>query len=480
MEIKIITIIFLIVCTIFFILRKEIIYSVVSVIMLLVSFSTTITFDRLITKSPPTILLLDYSQSSIQKTKNVEKSIPLQEFDYIKKFGIPYNKKDELKTILNPDQIIFIVSDFLFEIPEEITKNSNIILVYIEDKTKTNHSIKSIYTTNISQIEYLTIETLFPSEITITDPKTKKQYFKGKNLTNYLIPTTTLPEKILISSLNTNITISIPKIPQIGVIWYELNQDLRIFLSILKEFGYTYELIPKIREKIILPEKKYKNLLLGYPDETIDINKLLEITEEKSKIVIVSPSESFLRNLISFSQIKNLNLKPEDFIYIDEAKLFNLNFKYPVKLKEAYKYNFPKINGKILPLDKNNTTFYLKFSDREMVIILFKELYSIDIENLKLGIYSSFSKEIFTELTKFFEISEDTKIINLQESAIDGGIKPKGNTIHYKEISEKLLKEIKNRHKLSAIEQQKINLSNIWLIMVFILALLSVKWLIRK
>lgn len=445
--------------------------------MFLVSIPLTFEISTLTKKKPTVILHLDYSESSENKIKNIEKELTSLDFDFIRKFGIPYNKQEEL-TNLNPTEFHVIVSDFLFDIPKEIINKTNILLVYIGSNVTTNHLIEKIYYTNINQIEYLSVKMILPSEIKVLDAKDKKEIVKENNKNLYLFPLNTLPEEVIISSLKKEIKIKIRNSQNIGFVWFEPNQDLRILINLLNRLKYEFQPMIKISKNFsIQTNQKFKSLILGYP-KNITLSEILSISEKNSKILVISPDESFLKDIIVFSKVKKLRMSSEDFVYNPKLKIFNISYKYPVTIEEAIKYNFSKISSDITLLDNYGTTFHMKSFDRDFLFIIFKNISKVDVENLKVGIYSSFSYDIFTEVLKFL-LEEDVtpKEILLQESAFSGERKPPAtNALHIKDLNDFLLKQIKENATENILETRNVNISNWWILMVLVILLITLKW----
>lgn len=477
--IEIISLILFLVLVFFLLIKKEIIYVFVVIVVFFVSLPLVFNINVFSDKEPTTILYLDYSDSARNKVKQIEPFLTSMNFDFVRKFGIPYNKDEDIKIYGNDGNLYVIVSDFLFDVPKSIKSNTNVVFLYLEDKVYTNHLIKAIYLTNIGQIDYLSIEMIAPSDIRITNYKTKKLLFSDSKKSIYLTPLKSLSDEILISSGRTNIYYKIEQNYDIGVFWFEPNQDLRALVNTLNIMKYNYKVFSRIsKDSRLKIEKRFKYLVVGYPNE-LNISYIINATEKGGKILVISPRESFLREIMGFSKMRNLKLTTSNFR--NNLSLFSIDFSYPVKI-DGFRYNFPKVSGEFLPLDKNNTVIYAKMYEREFLLILLDNISKVDIENLKVGIYSSFANDLFVESLRFLvkNTSETLGVMVLQESAFSGGIKPEGNAINVKSFSKDEFNKIKNKFSSKTIEKMEINISNWWFLLIGVILLLTVKWILSS
>ncbi|MCX8028434.1 MAG: hypothetical protein N2712_00365 [Brevinematales bacterium] len=479
--VTIIAIIVLITTVVFLLLKKEFLYAIIIGLMFLVSIPFVMNINILTPKEPNVVLMVDYSESSKDKVKPIETKLTKLEFDFIRKFGIPYNKEDDFAN-LNEKDFYLILSDFLFEIPNEIKSKSNIMFIHIGNSLQTNHLIKEIYTTNIGQVEYLTIDMIAISEIRILD-KTKRSSLYKEYKKQHLIQTSSLPEEFIISSLNTNIAYKLPNIASVGIFWFELNRDLKNIVGVLKTLGYKYELFANIRkENPLRITNKFKNLIIGYPKgKNINIEEIIKQTDENSRILVISPDEEFIKNIISFSKIRNMKLSSEDFTYNQKLGIIDIDFDYPVLIDNAFKYSFPKIPSEVIPLDNSGIVIYFNYLEREFILVLIEDVSKVDIENIKVGIYSTFFFDLFSELCKFLlkENHSNDKIV-LQESAFSGSTKPTENSIYYEEVSKQFINKIKKNYSTTVLDTLKIDISSFWFIMVGVILILGLKWIFRR
>lgn len=479
---EIATLALLIPSLLFFAIKREIIYLLVTITLFLASLPLKLEFEVFVEKPPTTILHLDYSESSKDKIKKIEPLLSSLSFDFVRKFGTPHNTPEDLEFTKNEDCIHIIVSDFLFDLPQSLKESSNVILLYIGEKSKTNHFVKSVFLTNIGQIEYLCVENISPSPVHLSDPKTKKQYYLGKPKDIHLVPTSSLPEEITISSGKTNFSFRLASTREIGIVWFEPNQDLRVMVNVLKRMGHNYSLFARVQENYNFENiGKFKYLIVGYP-ERLNLDSLANLSERGGKIVVIGSSENFLKDIFSTSRMRKTSLSTEDFYYNQSARIFTLNYPYPVSVENAIRCNFPKISGEFFHLDRYGITSYLKALDREFIFVNIRDIHRVDVENLKVGIYSSFAFDLFFELVRF--LSETTSLntdkLVLQESAIDGAVKPEGMlTIHVTEFSESVLKKMKKEFSKAALEPVRVDISTFWMLMVCVIFALGVRWLIR-
>lgn len=463
-------------CTsIFFLVKKEFLYFATVVIILVVSIPVYFYFDFVEKKSKSIVLYLDYSESSIYKVKNVEDKLKNLNFDFIRYFGKPFNKDDDFD-VLSSDNINIIVSDFLFDIPSKITNSKNNIFVSLGSSVKTNHLIRRVYMTNLSQVEYLSIEMFMPSDITIKDKK-GRILFSGKNKGLYFVPLNSLPSEISLFSLNTNISLSLEKRKNLGVVWFEPNQDLTKLLRVLKNMNYDYDLFVKLDKNFSY--KSYDYMIFGYPD--VPFKEILRSTPINSRIVILSPSENLLKDLVSFSKLRSIKLSKDDFYYLEDLGVFNFYFGYPVNLVEVYKFSFPKVSSKIIPLDRIGFSFYFEIFGRKFLFFSARYVYRIDAENYKVGIYSTFSEDLYTEFLKFLFKEEEEKSfqeINLSESAFEGA-RMFDKAFFVEKLDNKFIENLRKSYSEDRIVSNKIDFSTFWWLMVLIIVAIGFKWFIE-
>ncbi|MFN4245280.1 MAG: hypothetical protein ACK4F9_03920 [Brevinematia bacterium] len=474
-----VSLVFFVLGILFFALKKEIVYVLVVIVVFLVSIPLAFKVNLLTNESVNVVLHLDYSESSRDKIRGFEDYLISLDFDFVRRFGVPHNKQEDL-TNLDPDQFHVIVSDFLFDVPKQLLDRTNILFVHLGEEIQTNHLIEKIFYTNVAQSDYLAIKTIIPSDVKIFNAETKRRIFDGNGKDLYLLSLSSLPKEIIVSSFNKEIKIILEDMKSIGLIWFEPNQDLRVLVNVLNKLGYGFYPMVNVRKDFsIKGDYKFKNLIVGCP-KNVTLSEILELSEKGAKIVFISPSEEFLKGIIGFSKMNNIKISSKEFLYDRELGIFDISYTYPVTVKESLKYNFPKISGDVVILDKYGTTFYMKFLDREMLFILLKDISKVDVENLKVGIYSSFSYDVFIEVVKFLSDRERefSKEIYLQESAFSGQRKL-SNSIHVNELNDYLVRKIKERNSKSVLESREINISSWWVLMILVIFLLSLRWLTR-
>ncbi|MEN2998350.1 MAG: hypothetical protein ABDH28_04880, partial [Brevinematia bacterium] len=121
---EIFAILVLVVVVILLVLRREILYSLVTIVVFLVALPLVLTFDTVVSKAPSIVLHLDYSESSKDEVKKVEPYLVSLGFDFVRKFGETYNKPSDFSQFQDENSFHVIVSDFLFDIPESIVSNT--------------------------------------------------------------------------------------------------------------------------------------------------------------------------------------------------------------------------------------------------------------------------------------------------------------------------------------------------------------------
>ncbi|MGC8767209.1 MAG: hypothetical protein ACP5QP_05895 [Brevinematia bacterium] len=469
------TFVLAVIVSIFFLIKREIFYSVVVMVLLVVSIPLYFYLESIEKKSKNVVLYLDYSQSSFSKLKKFEKKLKNLNFDFIRYFGRPFNKDTDFDS-LSSDEINVIVSDFLFDIPSKLTNNKNNILVSLGSNVITNHLIKSVSITNVSQIDYLYIEMIFPSPITVKDIK-GKVLFKSNNRNFYFIPLNSLPSEVFLVSLNTNILFNLGFKKKLGIVWFEPNQDLTKLLRVLKSMNYTYDLFIKFNKNFSY--KEYEYMIFGYPD--VSFEELIKRTLTNSRCVVISPSEMLLNDVISFSKLSNVQFSKNDFYYLDSLGIFDFSFSYPVNFSEVYKFSFPKISSKVYTLDRLGVSLYMEVFGREFLFFNARYIYKVDAENYKLGIYSTFSEDLFTEMVRFLFKDgniEGVREINFSESAFDGARMFDG-AVSIENLNNDFIDKLRKTYLQENVVSKKFDFSSFWWLMVLVIIGFTVKWLVR-
>ncbi|MCX8096528.1 MAG: hypothetical protein N3D81_03420 [Spirochaetes bacterium] len=466
----------------FFIARKEFIYAVVLVIMFLVALPLVVNFDTLVDRYPNAVLMLDYSDSSRSIVGNVERSLEGMGFDFIRRFGEPYNKPDDFINI-NDSDVFFVVSDFLFQVPKELENKTNIIFVSLGNRVFTNHLVSNVSIINIGQVDYLNIGMIAKSEIKVIDYRSREVLYKGSASENHIIPVDKLKEEILISSLNTNIYYKVQKTPNLLILWFEFNRDLRSFVNAVKGVGYRYDLLLDFeKDKSVKVNEVFDSLVVGYPRGSVfRFRDILGITREGSKVVVVGADDEFVREVFSFSKVRNVKLTESDFTFVEGARVFDISFSYPVVIDEVARYSFPKVSGEVASLDKVGISVYLKYEGREFIFVLAKDITKVDVDNLKVGVYSSFASDFFGSLLRFFVKDsgfEGSKV--LFETAFSGARNLGGNSIVYEKLSRDLVESVKKRYSSKVVDTVRIDISSWWVLMVFVILSLAVRWFLKS
>lgn len=477
----ILSIILAVISIAFFLARKEFVYAVVLVVMFLVALPLVVNFDTLVDRHPNTVLMLDYSDSSRGVVKNVERSLEGMGFDFVRRFGEPYNRPDDFINIDDKD-VFFIVSDFLFQVPSELTSRTNVIFVSLGSRVFTNHLVSNLSITNIGQIDYLSIGMIAKGEVRVIDYRSGEVLYRGGAFENHIIPVDRLKEEILISSLNTNIYYKVQKTPNLLILWFEFNRDLRNFINAVKGVGYRYDLLLDFeKDKNVRVSKVFDNLVVGYPRGSVfRFRDILGITREGSRVVVVGADDEFVKDVFSFSKVRNVKLTEGDFTFVEEARVFDISFSYPVVIDEVARYSFPRVSGEVASLDKVGMSVYLKYEGREFIFVLARDITKVDVDNLKVGVYSSFANDFFSSLLRFFERDgkfESNKV--LFETAFSGARDLGGNSITYEKLNKDFIESVKRRYSSKVIDTVRIDISSWWVLMVFVVLSLVAKWFLK-
>lgn len=475
------SIILAIASVVFFVVKKEFVYAIVLIVMFLVALPLVVNFDTLVDRYPNAILMLDYSDSSREAVRGIERSLEGMGFDFIRKFGEPYNKVEDFANIDDRD-IYFIVSDFLFQVPMELANRTNVIFVSLGDRVYTNHLISNISITNIGQIDYLAINMIGKGKVRVLNYRSREVLYEGGVYESHLVPLERLKEEILISSQNTNIYYKVKKTPDLTVLWFEFNRDLRSFISAVREVGYRYDLLLDFEKgKGIKVDQGFDNLVVGYPRGSVfRFRDVLRITRDGSRVVVVGADDDFIRDVFSFSKIRNVKLTEDDFIFVDEVKAFDISFSYPVVIDEISRYSFPKVSGEVINLDRVGMSVYLKYEGREFIFILTRDITRVDVENMKVGIYSSFASDFFSSVLRFF-VDEGKFEPNLVlfESAFSGARDLGRDLIAYDRLNKDFVESVKKRYSSKVIDTIRVDISSWWVLMVFVILMLGVRWFLK-
>ena len=224
---------------VFLLLRREYIYSAIIFIIFLVAIHLTFKYNIVGSEPIETVLWIDSSQSMKGKMQDVKEIVSQVKPDSVRFFGYSFNNPDRDFKNFETNKLNIIVSDFLFDIPTNIV-SENTVFVPVSTVVKTNHLIKKIYFTNISQIDYLNIELLAKSTIKIYG--NNKVLYQPENIsTNYIIPVTSLPEEVFIQSVSTNIASKTKLYSDIGVLWFDLNPDFSRLSQVIKTYSLRCE-----------------------------------------------------------------------------------------------------------------------------------------------------------------------------------------------------------------------------------------------
>ncbi len=464
---------------IFLLLRREYVYSVVVLLMFLVALPVTLKYSIVSNEPIETVLWIDNSQSMKDKLRNVKEIISLVNPDRVRFFGSPVNNPDEDFRSFETNRLNIIVSDFLFDIPVNVI-SENTVFVPVYTFIKTNHLIRKIYFTNISQIDYLVVELLAKDPIEIYGGN--KILYRSKDLsTNYFIPATSLPEEILVRSVNTNIALKTKLYSDIGVLWFDLNADFSRLNQVIKDFSLRCEYFIKMTKSTNFHfDRKFKGLIVGYPGVEIKLDDIVDIVEVGGRVFVVSPDESFIRKIFRVSAVQNARISTSSFLYSNEKEIFELVKGYEGTVDLAFRYHYPIIElDDVETFDSAGYSVYFRYKGVEFLVIMLRNISRFDKQLAKEGVVYSFSEDIYRNAFKFVlgKGSEEINEIVLSESAFEGGIIPKGRVVSLEDLPN----WVKTNYKLSVptIVIKEENISQWWLLMLIIVLLLAIKWFFR-
>jgi len=464
---------------VFLLLRREYIYSAIIFIIFLVAIHLTFKYNIVGSEPIETVLWIDSSQSMKGKMQDVKEIVSQVKPDSVRFFGYSFNNPDRDFKNFETNKLNIIVSDFLFDIPTNIV-SENTVFVPVSTVVKTNHLIKKIYFTNISQIDYLNIELLAKSTIKIYG--NNKVLYQPENIsTNYIIPVTSLPEEVFIQSVSTNIASKTKLYSDIGVLWFDLNPDFSRLSQVIKAYSLKCEYFLKVTKSTnFYFDKKFKGLIVGYPSGDVRLDDLVDITEMGGRVVVVSPYESFVKKIFRVSTVQNPKVSTSSFLYLSEKEIFELVKGYEGVVDLAFRYQYPIVElDNIETLDRDGYSVYFRYKGVEFLVIMLGNISKFDKQLAKEGVVYSFSEDIYGNILKFVlgKGSKGISEVVLSESAFEGGIIPQGKVVLLRDLQNWVKTNYKPR--VPTIVAKEENISQWWILMLVIVSLLAIKWIFK-
>ncbi len=455
-----------------FILKKEYIYATVVVIVFVVSIPITFKYTQMEDKTLVRVFV-DSSPSMTPFSNKVEQILKILKPDIIYTFGIPSNRKNELKDLPSTG-INIVVSDFLFDYSVLKQSRNTFLLPVSEIETiKTNHLVSDILVTNIIDTEYLFINLVKKSEVQIIDPKTFKMLFMYRDNTNYFIPTSMLPKEVMVKSLSKTFLVKISTTPDVQILWFQPNLDLRALSIKLSEYGYKTKYLVKLTkdQDITKNIEKSEKIIVGYP-ESISLDKIIDMTSKRSKIVILSPSEKFLSKVIKYTKKQGFVLQRA------ENKFLKIDGK--VTLPVVYQYSYPMINFDNIEDILSGIMIKTELKGREILWILIENITEVDKNNIKMGTISDFwgtiTEIILSFLTENTPNQKEKEEQDYLETAFEGVIIPEAeNTVRLENLN-----KIREKFSSKLLVEKELNISSLWFLMIIVIGIILYKWMRKE
>ncbi|MGB9621490.1 MAG: hypothetical protein ACPL4C_03510, partial [Brevinematia bacterium] len=126
-------------------------------------------------------------------------------------------------------------------------------------------------------------------------------------------------------------------------------------------------------------------------------------------------------------------------------------------------------------------SLYMEVFGREFLFFNARYIYKVDAENYKLGIYSTFSEDLFTEMVRFLFKDgniEGVREINFSESAFDGARMFDG-AVSIENLNNDFIDKLRKTYLQENVVSKKFDFSSFWWLMVLVIIGFTVKWLVR-